>query len=77
MRLSELQEKDIINMSNGKNLGKIIDVTVEEGKIYNFVIEPKRFFFSFFRHYDEVLIKWDEINTIGEDVILIKFKNNS
>jgi len=77
MRLSELQEKDIINISNGKNLGKIIDVTVEDGKIYNFVIEPKRFFFNIFRRNEEILIKWEEIQKIGEDVILINFKNDT
>lgn len=75
MRLSELQEKDIINMNNGKNLGKIIDVTVESGKIYNFIIEPKRFFLNFFKRGEELSIRWDEIEKIGEDVILINFKN--
>ena len=77
MRLSELQEKDIISIIDGKRLGKIIDVTVSEGKIYNFIIEPKRNFFSFLKKIEEVSVRWDEITRIGEDVILINFKTDS
>lgn len=71
MRLSELQEKDIVRLNDGKKLGKIIDVTVDNGKIYNFVIEPKKTFFSFIRKNEETQVKWDDISKIGEDVILI------
>lgn len=72
MRLSELQEKDIVNIIDGKNLGKIIDVTVENGKMYNLIIEPKKYFFSFFNNREEITIRWENIEKIGEDVILVK-----
>lgn len=75
MRLSELQEKDIINLIDGKRLGKIIDVTIDNGKIYNFVIEEKRSFFNIFKRSDEISVKWDDISKIGEDVILINNNN--
>ena len=48
MRLSELQSKDVVNVIDGRKLGRIIDVTVDSGKILNFVVEPKRLF-SFFK----------------------------
>ncbi|MBQ7140409.1 MAG: YlmC/YmxH family sporulation protein [Bacilli bacterium] len=72
MRLSELQEKDIVNLIDGKNLGKIIDVTVENGKMYNLIIEPKRFFLNIFQSREEITIRWENIEKIGEDVILVK-----
>lgn len=75
MRLSELQEKDIISLNDGKKLGRIIDVTVEDGRIYNFIIEPKRKFFSFIRKGEEIPVKWEDISKIGTDVILINKKN--
>lgn len=75
MRLSELQEKDIINLNDGRKLGKIIDVTVDNGKIYNFIIEPKRTFFSFIRKNEEISVCWDDISKIGTDVILINSNN--
>ena len=29
MRLSELQNKNLVNVSNGKNIGNIIDVNID------------------------------------------------
>lgn len=75
MHLSELQSKDIVNIIDGKKIGKIIDVVVNDGKIYNLIIEPKRFFLNIFKRNDEVSIKWEAIEKIGEDVILIKLDN--
>jgi len=72
MRLSELQSKDIVNLNDGKRMGKIIDVIIDNGKIYNLVIEPKRFFLNIFRRGEEITIRWESIEKIGEDVILIK-----
>jgi len=72
MRLSELQSKDIVNLNDGKRMGKIIDVVIDNGKIYNLVIEPKRFFLNIFRRGEEITIRWESIEKIGEDVILIK-----
>ena len=75
MRLSELQSKDIVNLNDGKRMGKIIDVEIDSGKIYNLIIESKRFFLNIFRRGEEVTIKWESIEKIGEDVILIKTNN--
>lgn len=75
MRLSELQQKDIVNIIDGKNLGKIIDVTIENGKMYNLIIEPKKFFFNIFRSREEITIRWEDIEKIGEDVILVRNNN--
>ena len=72
MRLSELQAKDIVNVIDGKKLGRIIDVVVNDGKMYNLVIEPRRFFLNLFKRGDEISIKWESIEKIGEDVILVK-----
>ena len=43
MRLSELQTKEIINMSTGKRLGLIIDVIVDNnGLIKSLILEEKK-----------------------------------
>ena len=40
MRLSDLQTKKIISMSNGKNIGSIIDVVInQDGKIESLILE--------------------------------------
>ena len=75
MRLSDLQNKDIVNISDGRNIGNIIDVKIDEtsGNIVSFIIEPNKNFFKFLRS-DKIdtEINWKSITKIGEDVILVK-----
>ena len=43
MRLSDLQTKEIINMTTGKRLGLIIDVIINaEGNIKSLILEEKK-----------------------------------
>lgn len=74
MRLSDLQNKDIVNITDGRNVGSIIDVKIDEntGNIVSFIIEPNRTFFSFFNKGQDTEINWQSITKIGEDVILVK-----
>ena len=73
MRLSDLQSKDIFNVIDGKNIGNIIDVKIDEatGNILALVIEPNRNFFSFMNNGVDTEINWKNITKIGEDVILV------
>ncbi len=77
MHLSELQEKEIVSLNDGKKLGKIIDVEIIDNKIINLLIEPKRYFFNIFKKSDDILLHWSSIEKIGEDVILINNKKNN
>ncbi len=74
MRLSDLQNKDIVNLVDGKNIGNIIDVNIDElsGSIKSLIIEPNRNFFAKFNKGIDTEISWQSINKIGEDVILVK-----
>ena len=75
MRLSELQLKEIVNISNGKRIGTIVDVIVDEkGYIKNLVLEEKRGRKFSREEYD---ISWSQIIKIGDDIILIDTRNNS
>ena len=74
MRLSDLQSKDIININDGKKIGNIIDVKLNEnGDMEGLVVEQSKFFVSMFTTHNEVEIKWSQIEKIGEDVILVNF----
>ena len=71
MRLADLQVKDVINTSDGKKLGRIIDAEIDsKGVILYFAVEQKRFF-RFFSREPEVNITFNQIVKIGEDVILV------
>ena len=71
MLLSDLQSKDIINIKDGNNLGRIIDAKIDNtGKITYFVSEEKKMFKKISRG-GEVSFSFDKIKKIGEDVILV------
>ena len=74
MMLSDLQSKDIINIKNGQNLGRIIDVSInEDGKINYFIVEKRRFFFRmFFNPLASQKVLFSQIKRIGNDVILVE-----
>ena len=75
MRLSDLQNKDIVSVSDGKNIGSIIDVNINNnGNIESLVIEANKKFLSFNKDNDYI-IDWKDITKIGEDVILVHKKN--
>ncbi len=73
MRLSEIQNKDVINLNSGMKVGNIIDIKInsETGKIESLILEKKEFS-SIFNSNDEIEIYWTQINKIGEDVILVE-----
>ena len=73
MRLSEIQNKDVINLNTGMKIGNIIDIKInsETGKIESLILERKKFS-SIFNSNDEIEIYWTQINKIGEDVILVE-----
>ena len=72
MRLSELQNKDIVNIKDGKKIGNIIDIYInQEGKSKGLIVEKTKFLISHFTSHGEIKISWDQIEKIGEDVILV------
>ena len=70
MYLSELQNKDIVSIKDGKKIGNIVDVSIDNnGSISGLIIQKVKF--SLFRGNNDEEIKWNQIRKIGEDVILV------
>lgn len=74
MNLSEFQNKDVININDGKKIGNIIDCKIDplNGQIISFLINPLKGVFSF-KGSNKVEIEYQNISKIGEDVILINY----
>ena len=73
MRLSELQLKEIIDITNGKRVGAIVDVVVSQnGTIEKLILVEKRG-----RKFtkEEYVIYWNQIIKIGDDIILVDSRN--
>ena len=77
MRLTDLQDKDVINIVNGKVIGKIIDLSLDlNGVLEYLIVEKTRFFLSFFTSKNEIRVNWKDIKKIGEDVILVELNTS-
>lgn len=68
-----MQNKNVINLVDGKNIGNIIDLSIDEkGNAVGLIVEKHRFLISYFTSSKEFSISWDQIEKIGEDVILVR-----
>ena len=73
VKLSDLQNKNIVSVNDGRNIGSIMDVKINEesGEIISLIVEPNKNFFTFSGKGIDTEIKWKSIVKIGEDVILV------
>ncbi len=72
MRMSDLQTKDIVNTKDGKRIGRICDIVVNEsGEILYLVVEPTKFMRKYTAFGAETNIKFSQIVKFGSDVILV------
>ena len=71
MLMSDLQRKDIINMTTGSRIGKIIDIDVNQDGLINSLIVGELKMMKRFNNSSETRISFKQIKTIGSDVILV------
>lgn len=73
MKISDLQDKTIININNGKELGKISDLEIDDkGVILYYHALYKKSIFNIFNSNEEFIFRTSDIKKIGEDVILVQ-----
>ena len=71
MRLSDMQDKDVVDLKTSVKIGNIIDIKInKEGYIESLILE-KRKYSRLFSSSDEIEVAYNKIVRIGEDVILI------
>ena len=70
---SDLRNKEVINIRDGKRLGYICDININErtGQITSVVIPKGRGFLWFFWKNEDYIVPWTEIKTIGDDIIIV------
>ncbi|KAB3538576.1 YlmC/YmxH family sporulation protein [Alkaliphilus pronyensis] len=78
LRASELTQKEVINISDGKRIGMIVDLEIDllKGKINAIIIPGEGKFMGLFGKEQDYEISWNQIKKIGDDVILIELKNS-
>lgn len=76
-KISDLREREIVNVIDGKRLGPIkdIDIDITTGKITALILPAPGRFWGFLRRNDEFVVPWDNVIRIGIDVILVEAKD--
>lgn len=74
MSFSELKQKDVINVCDGRRLGRPIDLILNERACVEAIVVPDSCGpFWFLRPVrDGLVIPWNRIRRIGDDVILVE-----
>ncbi len=78
IKASDLTEKEVVSITDGKKIGMITDLEVdlEKGKINAIIIPEGRRLMGLFNRELEYEISWNQIKVIGEDVILIEIRDS-
>lgn len=74
VNFSELKQKEVVNVSNGSNMGKVCDIsfTFPEGKVMGLTVTGSKGF-KLTKH--EIFLPLKCIVKIGEDAVLVNFND--
>ncbi len=77
MRLTDLKQKEVINITDGVRYGYVYDIEFDlvSGKILNIIVPVATKMMGLFGKEEEYIIPWEEIKQIGDDIILIDAVN--
>ena len=71
----DFKHKEVINITDGRRLGYVQDVCakLETGMITAIIVPgSSNKFLSFFSSSNDIVIRWEDIRCIGEDLILVE-----
>ena len=69
----DFRHKEVVNINNGKRLGFVQDVcaNLETGRITSIIVPGSKKLMSMFSKEDDIVIEWEKIKCIGDDIILV------
>ena len=69
----DFKHKEVVNIKDGKRLGYVQDVCadLQTGKITSIIVPGSNKIINFFSSNNEIVIPWQNIQCIGDDLILV------
>lgn len=69
----DFRHKEVINIQNAKRLGFVQDVCADlsTGSITSIIVPGERKIKSMFSNTNDIVIPWQKIKSIGDDIILV------
>ncbi|SHK77457.1 YlmC/YmxH family sporulation protein [Desulforamulus aeronauticus] len=73
IKATELELKDIVNLSDGAKLGPIKDlhIDMETGRVVALVLQAPRRYFGLVRQGKDLVIPWELVKKFGQDTVLV------
>lgn len=70
----DFKHKEVINIRDGKRMGYVQDVCadLETGSITSIIVPGSNKILSMFATNNDIVIPWQNIKCIGEDIILVE-----
>ena len=69
----ELREKEVVNIADGKKLGRILDMAfTSNGTIKGLIVPGEKKFFKNISGDESIFVPWKNTVKIGEDAILVQ-----
>lgn len=73
----EIRDKDVINVEDGKKLGKVQDMTfTKSGQVTGFIVPGEKKFLKYLSRDECIFIPFGNICKIGEDIILVELRDD-
>ena len=71
--LDAMKNKEVIHICDGRRLGYVVDgqIDIVQGKLLSIIVPGECNFLGISRG-DDILIPWECIERIGDDIILVK-----
>ena len=78
-RITDLRYKEVVNVRDGCCLGYVSDIEVDTvtAKVMSLIIYGRCRLFGLFFREDDIIIRWCDIEVIGEDTILVNMRPQS
>jgi YlmC/YmxH family sporulation protein len=73
--IAELRKKEVINVRDGMRIGFVNDVEIDlcNANLVAIVIYGKLKFFGLFGREEDIIIRWENVQVVGQDTILVNF----
>ena len=70
----DFKSKEVVNIADGKRLGFVQDVCadLESGTITSIIVPGNNKILNMFSSANDIVIPWQHIKCIGDDVILVE-----
>jgi YlmC/YmxH family sporulation protein len=74
-RVIDMRHKEVISIKDGTRLGCVCDIEIDttDARVIAIVVYGRLRCFGLFGREDDMIIKWKDIEVIGDDTILVNY----